>query len=250
MSQLRNIIYVILGIFCLSLSAQAKLKWDSKLKELFPSLLDKKVVANYAFENVGEEPVKIMSVKPSCGCTTAELEKRIYQPGETGVINTTFELGEQSGLQMKAILVTTEGSELQPEILELLVHIPELVEVEPDFAQWWPNEEKEKKTITLTASHIDTFQITKVESQNPQFKATLEVLDPGKNYQISVTPPDAIPNATGTLRIFTDIPSETGPVKFTIPVGVGLPDGVPILDLTEGIQGKAGSHIEGQPGRQ
>ena len=175
----------------------------------------------------------ITSVEPSCGCTTAELEKRTYQPGESGVINTRFEFGEQSGLQMKAILVTTEGSEERPDILELLVHIPELVEVEPDFVQWWHGEAKEKKTISLTASNIDTFQITKVESLNPQFETRLEVLDPGKNYQISVSPPDVTSNVTGSLRIFTDIQAERGAMIITIPVGLGLPGGVPVLESFE-----------------
>ena len=39
MSCFNKIICVVLGIFCLSLSVQAELRWDSKMKELFPSLL-------------------------------------------------------------------------------------------------------------------------------------------------------------------------------------------------------------------
>ena len=65
--------------------------------------------------------------------------------GESGVITTPFEFGEQSGLQAKAIRIKTEGAEQQPDILELLVHIPELVEIEPDLAHWWPGEGKGEK---------------------------------------------------------------------------------------------------------
>ena len=50
-----KIIYIISTTFCLAFSANAKLNWDSKTKELFPSLLDKEVVANFAFENVEED---------------------------------------------------------------------------------------------------------------------------------------------------------------------------------------------------
>jgi hypothetical protein len=37
--------------------------------------------AEFAFENAGDEPVTIESVRTSCGCTAAELEKAVYRPG-------------------------------------------------------------------------------------------------------------------------------------------------------------------------
>ncbi|HEY7308202.1 MAG TPA: DUF1573 domain-containing protein [Gemmataceae bacterium] len=38
----------------------------------------------FAFTNRGEHPVEVTAVRPSCGCLAPKLEKRSFQPGESG----------------------------------------------------------------------------------------------------------------------------------------------------------------------
>ena len=41
----------------------------------------------FRFTNTGQTPLLLRDVRPSCGCTGAEWEKRPVAPGETGEIN-------------------------------------------------------------------------------------------------------------------------------------------------------------------
>lgn len=54
--------------------------------------------------NTGEVPLLIRDVRPSCGCTEAQWEKRPVQPGEETVIFVTFE-PNSFGRFMKSIEV-------------------------------------------------------------------------------------------------------------------------------------------------
>ena len=45
----------------------------------------------FRFTNTGQTPLLLRDVRPSCGCTGAEWEKRPVAPGETGEIKITFD---------------------------------------------------------------------------------------------------------------------------------------------------------------
>ena len=45
----------------------------------------------FRFTNTGQTPLRRRYVRPSCGCTGAEWEKRPVAPGETGEIKITFD---------------------------------------------------------------------------------------------------------------------------------------------------------------
>lgn len=64
-----------------------------------------KVEYLYYFKNTGKYPVKVMRVKPSCGCTTPEWSKEPVQPGEKGFIKAVFDSKGKVGVQMKSITV-------------------------------------------------------------------------------------------------------------------------------------------------
>lgn len=66
------------------------------------------VHVEYRFANKGDKPVTILSMEPSCGCTSAELEKKVYQPSERGIIKVTFDVGERQGWHQKTIKVKTD----------------------------------------------------------------------------------------------------------------------------------------------
>ena len=54
------------------------------------------VHAAYAFTNASDHAVTISEIKTSCGCTTAELEKRTYKTGESGTIDVIFDIGSRT----------------------------------------------------------------------------------------------------------------------------------------------------------
>ncbi|MEM7228380.1 MAG: DUF1573 domain-containing protein, partial [Planctomycetota bacterium] len=43
-------------------------------------------ITTFKFSNVGTDTLVIDQIKPSCGCTTTQLEKMVYEPGESAEI--------------------------------------------------------------------------------------------------------------------------------------------------------------------
>jgi len=86
------------------------LAWDSTTKET-------NVIANAAFAhfvfnftNVSTNPIVIMSVRPSCGCTTTKLPHLPWTlaPGTNGQMDATVNLAGKSGTLYKTLAVYTD----------------------------------------------------------------------------------------------------------------------------------------------
>ncbi|MEW6207029.1 MAG: DUF1573 domain-containing protein [Acidobacteriota bacterium] len=75
----------------------------------------------YTFKigNQGDAPLQIVSVSPSCGCTTSKFDKEVA-PGKTGGITLAIEkTGDYKGEVVKTATVTTNDPVLQTFTLTL-----------------------------------------------------------------------------------------------------------------------------------
>ncbi|MDR3132638.1 MAG: DUF1573 domain-containing protein [Prevotellaceae bacterium] len=77
----------------------------------FGELLQSNGPQTYAFEftNAGTEPVLIQDVRPSCGCTTPGWTKEPVEPGQTGVVQATYNAASVGPFN-KSLTVTTSGT--------------------------------------------------------------------------------------------------------------------------------------------
>ncbi len=69
-----------------------------------------KVTYSFRFKNTGTEPLEILEVKTSCGCTVPEKPEAPIKPGETGFIKTTFNSERRPGETHKTIMVRSNAS--------------------------------------------------------------------------------------------------------------------------------------------
>ena len=69
-----------------------------------------KVSYKFSFKNVGDEPLLILSVKPSCGCTTPNWSKNPIKPGEEGFIIAEYNPRGRPGVFRKSLNVVTNQS--------------------------------------------------------------------------------------------------------------------------------------------
>src|SRR6266404_2121487 len=88
--------------------AQAQLKWDHPIQEFHRVPEDKEIYAHYTFQNTTAAPVTIKTLRSSCGCTTAHLDKKTYAPNETGEVVLHFVFGDRKGFFRKTVTVTTD----------------------------------------------------------------------------------------------------------------------------------------------
>jgi hypothetical protein len=72
----------------------------------------------FEFTNAYNKPLKILLVKPSCGCTTPDWSKEEIQPGKSGFIKAEFNPKGRPGFFNKTLTVTT-NAESKPIILQI-----------------------------------------------------------------------------------------------------------------------------------
>ena len=66
-----------------------------------------KVVHVYEVLNTGKADLVLLSVSPSCGCTTPKYDKKPIRPGKKGHIEVSFDSKGRPGKQHKTITVVT-----------------------------------------------------------------------------------------------------------------------------------------------
>lgn len=181
-------------------NAESALRWERKTVEAHTGPVDKTAHAAFAFTNISQQPATIDSVKSSCGCTTAALEKKTYAPGEKGHITAIFTPGSRQGTQVKAIRVNVKG-ESEPTILTMVTQVGEAVQIQPPLVFWKPGEARQSKTIAIKIPPSAGLRVVKVQSGNPQIAAKLETVKEGAEYQITVTPGEVKAPAMAVLKI-------------------------------------------------
>ena len=201
---------VILGLLgAFTLTTQAALEWENLVQELHPKLSDKESIAHFKYKNTGDQPVKITSVKPSCGCTTAAPPQDPVAPGASGEITAIFHIGDRVGMQTKKIHVTTDEPDNGNITLTLKADVPKLLEIAPTFI-YWSKKEPSLEPRYMTVKVGEDFPVTKltVTSTDPEVKAVAEKVPNEKNFRIKVTPPKTNRPINAALTIVPDYPKD------------------------------------------
>ena len=195
--------------------AHADLKWDKLVQEFKRVPDDKEIEAHYVFHNTGTTPVTIKSLRSSCGCTTAKLEKKIYAPGEQGDVVLHFNFGDRKGNYLKGVTVTTDDKNVEPVVLKLYVEIHDPVTVTPGLVFWRTGEAIAAKSVQITAEAAQHVKVKSVASSNPNFTATLQTAQAGSEYTIAITPVSTAQKGSADITVQTDFPPDA-PHTYTI----------------------------------
>jgi hypothetical protein len=82
-----------------------------------------KLEVSYRFKNIGDKPLIIEKVQPSCGCTVAEQPSEPVSPGKEGIIKAAFNSEGRVGANHKTLYVyaNAKGSASQELKFEVVV---------------------------------------------------------------------------------------------------------------------------------
>lgn len=185
-----------------------QLKWENPEQTFTAKPLDKVMVAKFRFTNIGTTSLKITDIRPSCGCTTAWLEKKEYAPGESGEIEAKFKFDGRLGHQQKWIVVTTDWVPPQPTILRMTVNIPETITIQPALVMWRVGDQLKPKTVRIAVPNEIPAKVVSVQADNALIKLELREIRPGKELEVQVTPTTTSQPGSATLLIRTDFPPE------------------------------------------
>ena len=168
-------------------AARADLTWEQKTADLTAAAGTEVVETHFKFTNTGPTPVDIRQVESSCGCTTTQLDKRHYEPGQSGEIVARYTVGGHMGLRKNTVAVSS-SDQAEVTTLSFIVHIPEIAHLEPAFVTWAHDEINKPKSITLDMLQDATPRDIAVQSSNASVTATLETLVKDRKYRMVVTP--------------------------------------------------------------
>ena len=199
---------LILPLLLCAQTLPAALKWEQLRADLAPGPKDKSIEARFAFVNEGTTTVTIESLKSSCGCATAALDKKVYAPGEKGEVRARFDIGQRRGLQTKTIAVKIQN-EPTATILTLAVAIAEPMKLQPALVIWEKGEANQAKTMTLAALPVQPIRAVKVASSDPRMRATVETIKDGESYAIRIAPESTEAAGFATLTIDAELAGAT-----------------------------------------
>ncbi len=85
-----------------------RVQWVDSIKDFGSINMGDSIQIIFTCRNVGEKPLFLTQVKPSCGCTVASYSKEAILPGQAGFVTGTFNSNRSHpGEVRKTIFVTT-----------------------------------------------------------------------------------------------------------------------------------------------
>ncbi|MAX23087.1 MAG: hypothetical protein CMJ19_01170 [Phycisphaeraceae bacterium] len=115
----------------------------------------------FMFRNDGNVALTIREIRSGCACMTHMLEKRTFQPGESGVIKVTVKPRKlKSGSFSDKVMVISNDPVNQQLVLQLTGHLVHAIEVSPAVIEFSLGKERGGiETITLTSTNAQPFRI-------------------------------------------------------------------------------------------
>lgn len=90
-----------------------------------------KIAHNYWLRNEGPDSLRLIDVRPGCGCTKAPLKTRILGPGDSTDVELVFSTGKYSSRTAKSATVLADGNSTVPNLTFSAHPTPKLDSLKP-----------------------------------------------------------------------------------------------------------------------
>ena len=174
---------------------------------------------SYLIRNDGDLTLEIKQVRPSCGCTVANISEKMIAPGASATISTKLSLKGRQGVQHKTITVESNDPAQPQLLLKLEGEAVAEVQISPMqlFYGRLDPEAVATGTVQVVLSGTNTMQITGISADTPFLVPSIATNTPGKSYSVTVVTRPPLPEgqARGNVTLTTDRPSQP---TISIPV--------------------------------
>ncbi len=173
----------------------------------------------FLIRNLGNEPLEITDVDPSCGCTVASYDRTVA-PGGTGKVTASLRTESFRGPIAKSISVYTNDPANPRIVLVVKAFLEEMVEIEPGYVRFRAvtGEPVDASVQTVWSADRQKFEVLSAESPYPFVSAEVRPAPEGERragvvgdqWQIVVRlAPDApVGPLAGHLLLRTDHPDQ------------------------------------------
>jgi hypothetical protein len=182
------------------------LRWQTRRQSFEPPAGQPKVVAEYPFTNDTDHLITIQSVRTSCGCTTASLDKKAYKPGEKGKITAVFTVGDRQGRQDKTIFVQTDDPKESTVLLRMEIDLPQAFLFSSHGVYWRQGEPPSPKTLEMAVAQKQPVKVLSAKALGEGFDVELKEVVAGRVYRLVVTPKQTSHSQHVMIELTTDLP--------------------------------------------
>ncbi|MCB9770230.1 MAG: DUF1573 domain-containing protein [Candidatus Omnitrophica bacterium] len=196
-----------------------------------------KVDYTFKFKNTGQENLKILKVKPSCGCTKAEPSSKDLAPGEEATLVAEMKLKGKSGASTVSVTVDTNDPTQPTQVFRLKGTILTPMRIIPALMDFGGvgHDETKSRSLNVTSQVLDgdpIVKILKLFADSPQVQAvtreeTTRVVNKGdetyreitRPVEVTVTGGDEMGQKDAKLFIVTDSvnePTQTVQVRWKL----------------------------------
>ncbi|MEI6090165.1 MAG: DUF1573 domain-containing protein [bacterium] len=209
------IIAIFFVCFALTANAQPKLEVVGGNTYDWGKVTPKVLTTKIQIKNIGNKTLFISKVKPSCGCTTAPMDRRTLEPGEIGTMSVNMSLDiSVTGKVVKKIDITSNDPITPDTTIYLQCMVVTPIEVKPHAFFKFDNLQvgyESSSTVTIKNMSDTTITLSNFEI-HPEFVtinvANQVVLKPGESFDL-----------TAKLR-----PSSEGQINITVKFNLSHPD--------------------------
>jgi hypothetical protein len=195
-----------------ALEAQPALRWSETQRTLTADRTKSEIATTFSFRNAGNETITILELTPTCGCTLARLEKKVFASGERGEITVVVTYGPDRDQVEESVMVYSNEPNRDPQKLQVKVMIPgeprvfERIVVRPTSLEWARDRPAEPKIVTLTVRPNDAIRPVAIQSDNPAFRVALRAPADGRPgvFEAIITPLEPNVAATAAVTIATN----------------------------------------------
>ncbi|MCF6313753.1 MAG: DUF420 domain-containing protein [Verrucomicrobiales bacterium] len=165
---------------------------------------DEVVQASFVMKNNSAEMVEITGLETSCSCLDVRADKMKVPPGGSALIEADFSLEKLAGTAEKFVYVRTKSPDFHEQRLTVRVTIDALFAIEPMMLDWVIGEPAKEKRIKFRVLRDKPVKLVSVSTQSEKATVRLEVIEPGKVYDLVVKPESTEAGLLGMIRIVTD----------------------------------------------
>ena len=154
----------------------------------------------FAFKNNSNRPVTLRSIQSNCDCLHVGADKTTLSPGESGVINARFTVGDRIGLYERTITIVSDDSP-EPKRLLVSIDVPEAATATPNVLVWPIGSPADERVVDIRVAAGLKIDFQEAFSSNSSFRVRLESATPGEHYRLHITPAATSTVANAAIRV-------------------------------------------------
>ena len=161
--------------------------------------------------NVGQAPLEITDVRPSCGCTVATKPKSPLAPGESDTMTLSYDGAHRLGSAHQTVTLITNDPTQPSVAIRLVGEVKPLFDIEPKdglvFAKLLRSS-LETRTVEITNKYKDKMFLKLKEGQDfGPFQIELREIEPGMRYSVTATtkPPLKVDRYQPNVELLTGL---------------------------------------------